>query len=127
MAALEATLRLYRESPNIIEEIPALKSFTRSLDEIESVGRLALPALRAALGNEFQVSLEPSTSQIGSGALPTEEIATKAIAIRHDRGDDWIAGRFRAANPPIVCRIKDDAFLLDLRTITDPDDLIPRW
>ncbi len=125
MAALEATLRLYRESPNIIEEIPALKSFTRSLDEIESVGRLALPALRAALGNEFQVSLEPSTSQIGSGALPTEEIATKAIAIRHDRGADWIAGRFRTANPPIVGRIKDDAFLLDLRTITDPDDLDP--
>ena len=61
-----------------------------------------------------------STSQIGSGALPTEEIPTKVIAIQHDRGADRIAGRFRSADPPIVGRIKDDAFLLDLRTIDRP-------
>jgi hypothetical protein len=49
------------------------------------------------------------------------------IAITHDRDSaDTIADRFRRAKPPIVGRIKDGAFLLDLRTIFDPDDLIPR-
>ena len=128
IAALEATLRLYRESPNIAEEIPALKAFTRPLDEIEEMGRRLLPALRQALGSQFLISLENSTSQIGSGALPTEEITTKVVAIRHESaGADWIAERFRGARTPIIGRIKDGLFLLDLRTIFDPDDLIPRW
>ena len=127
IAALEATLRLYRESPDIVEDIPALRSFARPISEIEAVGRVALVALQAALGDEFHVSLEPSTSQIGSGALPTEEIPTTVIAIHHSRGADWIARRFRSADPPIVGRVKNDALLLDLRTIADPDDLIPRW
>ena len=128
IAALEATLRLYRESPHIVEEIPALKAFARALDEIEETGRRVLPALRHALGSEFHVSLEDSTSQIGSGALPTEEIPTKVVAIRHERADaDWIAARFRSARPPIIGRIKDGSFLLDVRTIFDPDDLIPHW
>jgi len=64
---------------------------------------------------------------VGSGALPTEEIPTKAIAVEHEAtGADRIAERFRRAQPPIVGRIKDGRFLLDLRTIFDPDDLIPK-
>jgi seryl-tRNA(Sec) selenium transferase len=38
-----------------------------------------------------------------------------------------IAERFRAARPPIIGRIKDGRFLLDLRTIADGADLMPRW
>ena len=38
-----------------------------------------------------------------------------------------IAQRFRGANPPIIGRIKDNRFLLDLRTIFDPNDLIPNF
>jgi L-seryl-tRNA(Ser) seleniumtransferase len=128
LAALEATLRLYIESPDVAAEIPALRAFTRPLGEIEEAGRLLLARLQAALGDDFRVSLENATSQIGSGALPAEEIPTKVVAIHHAReGADWIAGRFRSAAPPIIGRIRDDAFLLDLRTVSDPADLIPRW
>jgi len=38
-----------------------------------------------------------------------------------------IAERFRHARPPIIGRIKGDRFLLDLRTVFDPEDLIPNW
>jgi L-seryl-tRNA(Ser) seleniumtransferase len=128
IAALAATLRLYRDSPHAVDVIPALRACARPLGEIEAAARLALPELQAALGREFRLSIEESTSQIGSGALPTEEIPTKVIAIVHDRaGADWIAGRFRRASPPIIGRIKDGAFLLDLRVIADPRDLIPHW
>jgi L-seryl-tRNA(Ser) seleniumtransferase len=128
LAALEATLRLYRESPDVAAEIPALRAFTRPLDEIAEAGRLLLPRLQAALGDDFRVSLEDAASQIGSGALPAEEIPTKVMAIRHARESaDWIAGRFRSASPPIIGRIRDETFLLDLRTASDPADLVPRW
>ena len=92
------------------------------------MGEPLVPALQTALGKEFRLSLEDSTSQIGSGALPTEEIPTKVIAIQHDgMRAERIAQRFRGANPPIIGRIKDNRFLLDLRTIFDPNDLIPNF
>lgn len=128
VAALEATLRLYRQSPDIAGEIPTLKAFTRSVEEIGAMGAKLMPALQDALGPGFRLALEDSTSQIGSGALPTEEIPTKVIAIHHETmGADRIAERFRRADPPIIGRVKDSRFLLDLRAIFDPEDLIPRW
>jgi L-seryl-tRNA(Ser) seleniumtransferase len=72
--------------------------------------------------------LEDSTSQIGSGALPTEELPTVVIAIEHPNlSATAIAKKFRAANPPIIGRINDDRFLLDLRTIFDPQELVPNF
>jgi L-seryl-tRNA(Ser) seleniumtransferase len=128
LAALEATLRRYRQSPNIIEEIPTLRAFTRPLDEIRAMGEDLLPKLRAVLGNEFEIWLEDSTAQIGSGALPTEELPTVVVSIEHKKlSANAIAQKFRAANPPIIGRIKDDEFLLDLRCIFDPNDLVPSF
>jgi L-seryl-tRNA(Ser) seleniumtransferase len=128
LAALEATLTLYQQSPDVVSEIPALRAFTRPLRDVEEMAQRVLQALERALGPEFSVSLEDATSQVGSGALPTEEIPTKAIAVRHVRESaDAVAARFRRARPPIIGRIRDDCFLLDLRTVFEPDDLIPRW
>ena len=128
LAALEATLRRYRQSPNIVDEIPTLKAFTRPIQEIRAFGEELLPRLQAVLGNEFQLQLQDSTAQIGSGALPTEELPTVVISIEHPKlGANVIAEKFRRADPPIIGRIKDDHFLLDLRTIFDRDDLIPNF
>ena len=128
LAALEATLRRYRQSPNIVEEIPTLRAFTRPIDEIRILGEELLTKLQAALGNEFQIQLEDSTAQIGSGALPIEELPTVVVSVAHPKlSANIIAQKFRAAHPPIIGRINDDRFLLDLRTIFDANDLIPSF
>jgi L-seryl-tRNA(Ser) seleniumtransferase len=128
LAALEATLRLYRQSPAITEAIPTLKAFTRSVDEIRNMGEAMLPRLKSTLGKEFSVTLEDSTCQIGSGALPTEELPTVVIVVTHtSESPTRIAQRFRAAKPPIIGRIRDDRFLLDLRSIFNPEDMLPNF
>jgi len=128
LAALEATLRLYRQSPAITEAIPTLKAFTRSVDEIRVIGEAALPRLRSTLGKDFNITLESSTCQVGSGALPTEELPTVVIAVAHpSQSATRIAQRFRAAKPPIIGRIRDERFLLDLRTIFNPEDVVPNF
>jgi L-seryl-tRNA(Ser) seleniumtransferase len=128
LAALEATLRRYRQSPNIVEEIPTLRAFTRPVNEIRALGEELLPNLQAALGAEFQIGLEDSTAQIGSGALPTEELPTTVISIVHKKlSANAIAQKFRKANPPIIGRISDNRFLLDLRTIFDANELVPKF
>jgi L-seryl-tRNA(Ser) seleniumtransferase len=128
LAALEATLRQYRQSPNIVQEIPTLRAFTRPMDEIRALGEALVPRLEAALGASFRVQLKESTAQIGSGALPTEELPTAVVSVEHAKlSANAIAQKFRAANPPIIGRIKEDRFLLDLRTIFDANDLIPQF
>ncbi len=128
LAALEATLRRYRQSPNIVEEIPTLRAFTRSIEEIRETGERVLPKLQTALGAEFQIKLEDSTAQIGSGALPTEELPTVVVSIAHPKlSANKIVQKFRTADPPIIGRINEDRFLLDLRCIFDANDLIPRF
>jgi L-seryl-tRNA(Ser) seleniumtransferase len=128
IAALEATLRLYLQSADVFGDIPTLRMLARPLDEIARLGATVVPRLRLTLGDDFDVSLEDSTSQVGSGALPTDELPTKVIAIESPvMSAERIAARFRAARPPIVGRIRDGRFLLDLRTIFDGDDVLPRW
>ena len=126
LAALEATLRRYRQSPNIVDEIPTLRAFTRSVVEVRGMGQSLLPKLETILGIDFHLALEDSTSQIGSGAMPTEELPTVVITVAHPKlSANAIAKKFRQADPPIIGRIQDDKFLLDLRTIFDANDLIP--
>jgi L-seryl-tRNA(Ser) seleniumtransferase len=128
LAALEATLRRYHQSPNIVAEIPTLRAFTRPVDEVRAMGQSVLPRLETALGKDFQLALQDSTSQIGSGAMPTEELPTVVITIENTKlSANAIAKKFRQADPPIIGRIQDDKFLLDLRTIFDANDLIPKF
>jgi len=126
LAALSAVLKIYRRTPEIERVLPTLRWLTRPLAEMEAVGAAAIELLRTTLGAEFELELRDSTAEIGSGALPTEPLPSKVIAICHGSlGPDAIATRFRSARPPILGRIEDDRFLLDLRGIFDPATLVP--
>lgn len=127
LAALSATLRLYRRSPALLAEIPTLRILTRPLVEIEAIAFQALSLLRVHLGEGFHLAVEDANAQIGSGALPEEKLPSRVIAIRHPQlSGEKIAARFRASDPPILGRIRDDAFLLDLRGIFAAEELVPR-
>jgi L-seryl-tRNA(Ser) seleniumtransferase len=129
IAALELTLRMYRESAYVIHDMPVLRVLTRPLAEIEDTARRALPALASALGAGFRVSVQDSVSKTTSdGGVHDDEIPTKIIVIEHDYlGATRIASRFRQARPPIIGTIKDDWFALDARAVFDPLDLVPNW
>jgi len=127
LAALEATLRLYRTAPDLAAELPTLRWLTRPLAEMEAVGEAAVALLRRALGTGYQVGLVDAESEIGSGAQPTATLPSKAVAITHPRVAPLaIAARFRASEPPILGRVHADRFLLDLRCIVHAPDLVPR-
>ena len=80
------------------------------------------------MGDDYRLTIEHSTAQIGSGALPAEELPTVVIAIEHEKlAAHSIARKFRSANPPIIGRVREDRFLLDLRTIFDADEVVPKF
>ena len=121
LAALSATLRLYLRSGNLVGELPTLRFLMRPVEAMKQIAPRARDILMEHLGAKFQCEIIESTSQIGSGALPTEELPTVAIRVTHPNiSANSIADMFRRAKPPIIGRISDDAFQLDLRTIDDP-------
>jgi L-seryl-tRNA(Ser) seleniumtransferase len=124
LAALEATLRLYLRSEDLATDLPTLRLLKRSAAEIGIVAARARELLAERLGPEFQIEVVNSTSQIGSGALPTEELESRALRIKHRKlSEHAIAAIFRAARPAVIGRVRDGAFMLDLRTIEDAADL----
>src|SRR5277367_1448102 len=85
LAAIEATLKLYRDPTRLAERLPTLRMLTRSRREIEAQARGMLPHVAEALGDEFVVEICECDSQIGSGALPLETIASAGLAIATKR------------------------------------------
>ena len=120
LAALEATLRLYSRG-DIARALPTLRMLRRTAAEIAIVAAQACDLLRQRLAGEFQLEIVDTHSGIGSGSLPTVELKTLAIRVTHPTlTADSIALRFRHARPPVIGRISEGAFLLDLRTVEDP-------
>lgn len=126
LAALGATLRLYRNAPDLAAALPTLRWLTRSVADLEAVGRRALPLLAAALGDGHRLAVVRTEARVGSGAVPAHAIESRAIEVTHARtGPDAIAARFRSARPPVVGRVHEGRFLLDLRGVHEPADLVP--
>jgi L-seryl-tRNA(Ser) seleniumtransferase len=125
LAALGATLRLYRESADLCAALPVLRCLTRSLAELERIGEAAAPSLAARLGPGYRVTIVASECEVGSGAVPAVPLASRALAVEHDAvAPERIAARFRAASPPVLGRVHGGRFLLDLRTIADAGELL---
>jgi len=121
LAALEATLRLYLRSADLAENLPTLRLLIRTPAELELIAATVREILAARLGSKFKLDVVDSTSEIGSGALPTEELKSQAVRVTHpELSANAIAAMFRRARPPVIGRIKDGAFHLDMRTIEDP-------
>jgi L-seryl-tRNA(Ser) seleniumtransferase len=121
LAALAATLRLYSRSSDLAAALPTLRILRRTPAELESVAVRARTLLLERLGPDFTVEVVVSASEVGSGALPAQEIESRALRIVHsEHSPDSIAAIFRRARPPVIGRITDGAFHLDLRTVEDP-------
>jgi len=126
LAALRATLTLYRTSTDLRAEVPTLGLLARSEAQLEELARRACGLLREALSSEFEVDVCPSQSEIGSGAQPTVTLPSRALRVQREGWDERrMAAFFRTAYPAILGRISRGHFLLDLRAVRDAEDLIP--
>jgi L-seryl-tRNA(Ser) seleniumtransferase len=119
LAALAATMRLYLRSADLDEQLPTLRILGRSASEIGAIAPRARGIVAERLGIGYIVEIVDTASQVGSGAMPVEELKSVAIRVSHPhRSANAIAAMFRRAR--IIGRVADDFFLLDLRTIEDP-------
>jgi L-seryl-tRNA(Ser) seleniumtransferase len=124
LAALAATLRLYRSAPDLPAALPVLGWLARPLADLERVGRAAAAVLGRRLGPDYAIEVVPSICEVGGGAAPGVELPTCALAVRHPSlGAERIAARLRRARPAVVGRVHEGVLLLDLRGIRDAAEL----
>ena len=126
LAALEAVLRLYRDPDRLAGRLTTLRLLARSAAEIRALAERVLPAVERAIAARGVTTVEPCASQIGSGALPIDVLPSACIAIRPlkaGRGAGTFLVRvetaFRGLPRPVVGRVTDGAFRLDLRCLED--------
>lgn len=130
IAALNAVLRLYLDPDRLAERLPTLKTLTRELGEIRALAERVLPFVTEMLPLPLAASVITCSSQIGSGSLPTKLIPSVGIAVEPPRGRasgglvKRVAATFRALPSPVIGRVVDGRFLLDLRTLYDEEGFI---
>jgi L-seryl-tRNA(Ser) seleniumtransferase len=128
LAALEPVLRLYRSPERLRERLTTLRLLTRPAGEMRAAAERLLPVLQHALGDTYAISAEPMFSQIGSGALPVDQLPSYGIVVRNatakrgGRALMTLEKRFRDLPRPVIGRIADDALRLDLRCLEAADE-----
>lgn len=127
LAALEATLKLYRDPDRLAARLPTLRLLARKAAEMEALATRIAPAVAARIGAGITVTTQPCRSQIGSGALPTETLESHALRLV-PTGDghalDALARALRSLPIPVIGRLRDGALLLDLRCLEDEEGFL---
>jgi L-seryl-tRNA(Ser) seleniumtransferase len=124
LAALEAVLALYRSPEHLAERLTTLRLLTRPVSDLHAQAvRLRAP-LQRALGERYEVAEAPLVGQIGSGALPVEQLPSHGLAVRASAKRVSLArleAALRALPRPVISRIADRTLWLDLRCL-EPED-----
>lgn len=130
LAALEAVLQLYRDPQRLVTRLPTLRLLTRAATDIERSAHTLLPAMKAALAKMAQVEVRPCHSQIGSGSLPIHRLPSFCLAVlpaQRGKGEGTalkkIEQAFRNLPVPVIGRVSEGAFCLDLRCLEQTEML----
>jgi L-seryl-tRNA(Ser) seleniumtransferase len=114
LAALEATLSIYRDPDRAIGEIPVLAMLTLPATELQGRAERLARSLPAG----FSPRLRPGESAVGGGSFPGAVLPTTLVALEPGTlGANGLALRLRLGDPPVVARVEHERVLLDPRTI----------
>ena len=125
IAALAAVLSLYLDPDSLPQRLPVLRLLTRPLDDVRAAAERIAPGVAAAVGAVASVTVVSCPSEVGSGALPAQEIPSAGLALTPTASKSTgqalnaIAAAFRRLPIPVLGRIQNDAFILDLRCLDD--------
>ena len=115
LAALEATLRLYRDPDAAVAAIPLL----RMLDQDDATLAARAERLVGLLAGSIETTIEPSEGYAGGGTLPESVIPSRAVALHGDA--EMLAAQLRQHRPAVVGRISGGRLLLDMLTVADDE------
>lgn len=127
LAALEPVLRLYLAPEHLPARLTTLRLFTRPQADIRAQAEALCAPVQAAVGPQYTVRTAPLFSQIGSGALPVDQLPSYGLAIapaqakRAGRALARLEAALRSLPRPVIGHIASDTLWLDLRCLEAAD------
>ena len=122
LTLLNEVLNIYEEPDRLDQALPVLRMLTTPPKTLERRAE----ALRQVLGAKlpgWRLEAKPSAAQIGSGALPTQKLDSRALVLGHDdaKAPPRLSQRLRRLKQPVIGRIRQGALWLDQRSVVDFD------
>ena len=124
LAALAATLRLYRNEDKALQEVPILRMLSMPAANLKLRAEKVAQQIQGCDWLE-SCDVTQAQSMLGGGSVPTQKIPTWCIAM-HPQGTsvNRVAERLRSSNPAVVGRVQKDTLLIDMRTVFPEQDLV---
>ncbi|KPK25854.1 MAG: L-seryl-tRNA(Sec) selenium transferase [Desulfobacterales bacterium SG8_35_2] len=122
LAALETVLRLYYDHDTVISNIPTLAMLTSTPDIMERRAKRLVRKVRKSLAQKCNISVTVTGSRVGGGALPEEELESRGVVLEPiDRKVNELEKSLRLSRLPVIGRIEEDRYILDMRTVADDE------
>ena len=120
LAALAATLRLFRPPADPVTRVPVLRMLTQSMAVLAARAEDLAAQLNDLAGLDIEVV--ETVGYAGGGAMPMHALPSRSVALRSSAiGTEDLARRLRVGTRPVLGRIERDRVLLDMRTVTDAE------
>ncbi|MDQ1330819.1 MAG: L-seryl-tRNA(Ser) seleniumtransferase, partial [Thermodesulfobacteriota bacterium] len=120
LAALESTLRIYRDPEKAVKSIPTLFMLTTPLMLIKKRADKLFRLLSKINDPALSIELADMSSKAGGGSLPLLDLPSRCIALKIGGiSANALERNMRENTPPVIGRIEEDKFIMDLRTVQD--------
>ena len=114
LAALEVTLHSYERGAE--EEIPVIAMLAAKPEDLKKKAEV-LQGMLIRTGVDCEII--PSESQVGGGSVPNQNLASWAVAL--DGDVNALEQKLRLGMMPVIGRIHEGRYLLDVRTLWQED------
>jgi len=122
LAALETVLRFYYDHESAVANIPTLAMLTAPPEVMERRARKLAQKIKKNLAEKCSVTVKVTGSRVGGGAMPEEDLESRAVVLEpHDRSVNRLEKDLRTNTLPVIGRIEEDRYLLDMRTVGDDE------
>jgi L-seryl-tRNA(Ser) seleniumtransferase len=121
LVALDSVLECYLDG-RAEREIPVLRQLLEPLDSLETRARALAERLGGSWGDALHIEVEPDRGFVGGGSLPGFALDSWVVTLRTSVGAAQLLERLRAAPLPVIARLRDDALIIDVRTLLEGDE-----
>ena len=125
LAALEATLKLYRDEKQAVKKIPTLRMLTMTFEETCLRADRLAQSIRDACGPLGGIAFADLESRPGGGSFPALRLPTRCVTLKPDNMSvAALERRMRLSCPAIIARIENDRYVMDPRTLQPGQDTV---
>ncbi len=122
LAALEITMRLYRDPEKAVQKIPTLRMLLQPAVGLEEKANRLKNLLERPEDSRLVIRLLDRSSRPGGGSMPMLELPSKCLGVKVEgMSANTIENALRRHSPPVISRIEDDMIIMDMRTIQDDE------